>query len=758
MERKKWSNKDALVTAFDEYKDELFWAIIGRTNYLNRAKDKPMAEIKEADNPHTTDREGHMFQTANEALLIAKGLGLNETVAYIGMLLHDAGQPFGAHDGEKTLDIISQILNTGFYHHTAKGVDVVLREDIITKFIDAVPDAKVSKELRDRLKNDVWYFLEMPVGHDGESTSNDNKKYAKSRKKYGSIKEAVLDKVAKANRTNKYKCAVETLEAQISKPADILAYMRSDVLAGFYSKILANLSDDYLELVAKLLTESKEETLQIEENIKQADFKGRKEIIKRARQERIKKAKDIIESIKISKLQEGMDEISESEQEIHKEVTKFIEELKQNGIDVSAIKEEELDKVREIRERIKSKYERRKLAQGENPDIVSSQVDKIDDYTKKIEQTRKRVVEELMTRMQVALRNDYIETTLSNWAIIEANEELSDEERYELKKQGMTFSDKVNEIIYGKNGIKDLNYREYVQYAKKEFQTGSLPKGVLKLVLEASKALKATGVIRNKFYDPEVLRNINNEELISLMHQSHIDTESSQKYRKKIGIIKSKKSGIKGIKDVKERRFTSKRTKQKIARNNLYKSIYRYAREYPESFARTCEDVYEAIPYTVRNMVEKAVRSDYEENEYLSKEEKAIVYGIRKDLAKRFGEYDGVAITKENLESYIQEQIDRERENIEDKVAIQICIDYIAGRSNSGIRDLLDKTGILPKRKIEKENKPNKKGNRVVQKLSADLRSEDGETITETESDFSRRMQNHKVPPIMVIDDEGMEK
>ena len=88
-----------------------------------------------------------------------------------------------------------------------------------------------------------------------------------------------------------------------------------------------------------------------------------------------------------------------------------------------------------------------------------------------MQQTRKRVVEELLTRVQDTLRNDYIETTLSRWKEIDENRELSDEERYRLKKQGMDFSDKVNKIIYGKNGIKDLNYREIFQYVKKVYQT-----------------------------------------------------------------------------------------------------------------------------------------------------------------------------------------------------------------------------------------------------------------------------------------------
>jgi len=242
MSARRWSNKDALVTSFDGYMNELKAVIDERAKYTRRAEGKPMATIEDPDNPHITNRGEHMRQAAIEALKIAKGLGLNETVIYIGMLMHDAGQPFGAHDGEKTMSIIGELLNTGFFHHNAKGVDVVLSEDIIQKFIDAVPEAKDNKELQESLEAEAWYFLELIVGHDGESTSKDNEKYNKSGKKYKSIKEAVLDKVSTANRTNQYKCSVETLEAQVSKPADILSYLKSDILTGFSKGILKKLN------------------------------------------------------------------------------------------------------------------------------------------------------------------------------------------------------------------------------------------------------------------------------------------------------------------------------------------------------------------------------------------------------------------------------------------------------------------------------------------------------------------------------------
>lgn len=749
MRTRTWMNKDALVTSFDGYVNELKAVIDERLKFTKRAEGKPMATIEDPDNPHTTNRGEHMRQAAIEALKIAQGLGLNETVTYIGMLIHDAGQPFGAHAGERTMSIIGEILCTGFFHHNAKGVDVALSEDIIQKFIDAVPEAKNDEKLQQKLKDEAWYFLEIIVGHDGESTSKDNAKYSKSDKKYKNIKEAILDKVAKANRTDQYKCSVETLEAQISKPADILAYLKSDILTGFSKGILKDLSDDYLEILGKLMCETKEETEEI-------DSKKSQENSEEIRNTRINKAKKLITTIKKEKLRETKNDIyAEGSQEVLKQLDIIIRELESNGIELSDTDEFDQNLKNQIIEKIKKEFKDTKIKEGQNPNVVISQINKLDDYIKKMELTRKRVVEELMTKMQDALRNDYIETTLDNWKELDKREDLTDEERYKLKKQGMKFSDKVNNIIYGKNGIKEINYREYVQYSRKVYQTNSLPKGVFKLVNNCSESLVKTGLIRNKFYDPDVINKIENKEILKLMHKQDIEEEKNNQYKKEIGIIREEKSRIKKVRELMSTRLYSKRSLRKIRENKLYRQIYRHAQGQEERFARTCEDVYFAIPYTVRSMVEKAVRADYKENQYLPEEEKAKVYEIRKELAKNFGEYGGIAITKDNLENYINERIEKERNQLEYKVATQICIDYIAGKTNEGIKDLISKLGIVSKKELDREDKLNEEGDRVVQALAKSL-SGDGTTKRETKREFKNRMKEaRKATPMLVIEKEG---
>ena len=741
MGSKKWKNRDALVTAFDDNLIEMEAVINERSKYTDRAEHKSMAQGRTAENPHNTSRGKHMRQSASEAIIIARALGLNEVVPYIGMLLHDAGQPFDSHEGEKTNNIIGEILKIGYFHHNAKGVEVVIDEDLIPKFIDAIPEAKDNKELQEKLKNDIWYFLEVVVGHDGEATSKENERFAKLKENFGSIKERVLSNVSKANRTNDYKCAVQTLEAQIARPADILAYMRTDAMTGFSEKILTELSDDYLVVVSKLLTETEEETLQIENSIEQADAERKEQLIEQVRKNRISKAKELINSIKASKLRATRDEIlSETENEILDELNKYIDKLKQNNIDISDIKPEDIEKVEEIKSKIINEFKERSFAKISDKDSkkarveknkVISQTDKLDEYMNKMEITRKRVVEELLTKMQTALREDYIQSTLKRWEEIENNENLTDEERYALKKQGMDFSEKVNKIIYGRNGIKDLNYREYVQYSKKVYLTGCKPKATYELVQRCAKAIQKTGVIRSKFYDSEVLKHIENEELIDLMQQEDIDIDKNKEYRRKIGIIKDKINNTQEPTTM-EGRYTNKEAKQKMERNSLYRAIYRHIQMQEESFARSTEDVYYAIPNTVRNMVEKAIRPEYDEDVYLPDSEREEVNKIKRELAARFGESE--SITTENLEAYINEQIQKEREQIELKVATLMCRDYLAGKTNEGMNTLLLETGIMSQEEFDRENVPNTEGNRVVQQLSEALRKEDEEDREEDHS------------------------
>ena len=672
-----------------------------------------------------------MEETALVAERIAKKLGLNETVAYIGMLMHDAGHTLGSHEGEQTMNIIGELENIGFFHHSAKGVDVVLSEGIIQSFVDKVPEAKQNKELEKRLKEEAWYFLELIVGHDGEATKSDRN--IDTQKKYNSMKEAVLDKVSKANTTNQYKCPVETLEAQISKPADVLAYFKSDMIDAYTQDILKEFSDDYLKLIGETLCETYEETEKINEKLEKSDDNEKKKLEQEIGKERIKKAKKLIREIKIEHIRENPEDI---DTESTNELRKIIKKLDENNIDYENISSNEYRAVKNIIDKIIEDYVKEKISQGIDKNTIKAQTRKISDCFIKMQKTRKRVVEDVMDRMKEALIEDYINTTLKNWEKTDADESLTADERYKLKKQQMGFSNKANEIIYGIAGVKALNYRDYVHKAKKEYQTDSMPKALYKMILDCSRVILKTGIIREKFYDNIVVSNIDDQKLINIMHKDDIDTEENDRFKKKVD-LKEEQIRIKMPK--KQTRYKGKKVKRKIEMNNICKDIYRNIQRQGTRFARNLKDVYCAIPNTVEATVRKAINKDYDENQYLGGEEKKEIQRIKKDLKERFKEKQFDKLSNDELKEYIKDEIEIEKESLEEKMAIFLCRDYIAGMGDNRIKDLVVKLGYVSKRKLDKQDKQSKVKNKNIDILLDKIKKENDKQKKEKQKDEMTR-------------------
>lgn len=810
--KSKWKDQDAQNTAFDEldytsdiYIDIIIEVIEARNKYMKRAEFKPMATYRKDLDSHVTSRAQHMRQAAIIAKRIAHELGVNEAIAYIGMLLHDAGHAFFGHEGEHTMNEIGKLLNCGYFHHNAKGIDIIISERIIEKIIDAIPEAKSNPTLREQLKEDAYYFLDVVVGHDGESTLKDTKDAAKSKVKYASIKEAVFSKASKANRENIYKCQAETLETQISKPADVIAYLKTDMLDAFSQGIITKFSDDYLELIGNFLCETEEKTQEIEnarkdieDRIKETDEKisAQKEqsqelktlqtqkdyleqklieFNEKTRKLRIKNANQYIDTFKKKHLRE-------TEEDIHEATVQQVEELlskaEERGANIYYIctGEETEKEIREIKSKykgvlpsearkeikeLKLKYEKEKQItkesediinkeleiaiakhvqkrkiEGANDNIIAAEVNRIRDYTQKMTKSRKRVVEEIMNELQDALIIDYVKTTKKKWEQIEANSELSEEERYEQKKGAMGFSERTSFLLLGgkanQNSFKGLNYNEYVQYSKMEYQTKSVPKAVLKTVEECARALVETGIIRDKFYDETIRTKIKDEEVKKRMITPVRTEQRYEDYKRSIGI--SNKVKLVRPKVLKEKtRFKNILRSKQVHKNKLFKDLYSYTQRQGGRFATCCEDVYYAIEHIVKTKVENALNGQHKLNMYLPQEEKEELqkvvrdiyarYHTKKDLNK-FSEEDEKAMLEEAKQEYIEETIKKERANLELKVATQIAINYLAGNTDRGIKKLLIKTGNLSKLKLIMEDRQSKDSNEIIKKLSTDLTKE----------------------------------
>lgn len=211
--------------AWDNYMDYLIDAI-NESKFMKRAEHKPMSTPKTATESHISTRSIHLRESADVAKRLAKGLGLNADYIYAAMLMHDAGHPFSAHEGEEIFNYLGELYNTQYFHHNAKGVEIILSEDICGKAISKIPNIESNPELKAQLEAEFDYFLDVVISHDGEAN---RKEMTKPETQYGTIKEALRAKVKSANTQNVYKFIAQTPEGKIAKFADVIAYLASDM-------------------------------------------------------------------------------------------------------------------------------------------------------------------------------------------------------------------------------------------------------------------------------------------------------------------------------------------------------------------------------------------------------------------------------------------------------------------------------------------------------------------------------------------------
>ena len=269
----------------------------------------------------------------------------------------------------------------------------------------------------------------------------------------------------------------------------------------------------------------------------------------------------------------------------------------------------------------------------------------------------------------------------------------------------------------------NINYKKYVQYTNKVFQEKSVPSAAYKAIQECASALVKTGVIRDKFYDSKVRSKVESEEVKKFMKTPERDEEEYRKFKSSIGIS----NGIKIVRPKKKDKivkFTNPKGTKNLRKNKLFKEIYSYAQRQDTRFAMNCEDVFYAIEHTVRKKAEDSLldESKVKTEEYLIEEQLQQLRGIRAEIEE-------INKTENNIETakeiYIERTVEKERKNLEEKVATEIVIRYFAGMTDKKIVKTLLKTGYLSWIDYKREDKPTETVNTAIKDL---IESHKGDT------------------------------
>lgn len=717
---------------WDKYMDYLI-ETIDESKFMRRAETKPMSTPKAASESHVTSRATHSKIAANIAKRLADGLDLNGEYIYAGMLMHDAGHPFSAHEGEEIINKFGKRKNCGFFHHNAKGVEVIRAEGIRDKAISKIPNINENPELREQLETEFDYFLDVIISHDGEATRGERNR---KETQYPSMHDAVKDKLKRANSFNDYKFVAQTPEGKLAKMADVIAYLATDIQDGFRIGIIEDFDDDYLALLGEVLTTGYS-----------------------TREGYITCAKNKIKEVKESKLRELKSEMKKPENEaILANANEIIKRAEQQGVNVTSMRDEELQKIDAIMEqKIQEIKDKSEGMSEEEKQFMYADIEKLKEFVGKMLSVNSSVVQEITSRMQEYFINDIVTETRAKTeekekTILELREKLAlNPGDKELRKQledeekdtpvNPKFSYKAEKLF---DNIKNLNYKKIVQYTKWDYQIEQQPEAAKELVTIAAKALKETGAIRNKFYDRAIRREVESEAL-QYMRVKTVDESQYEKNKEKYGIraIKRAKTPENGEKYTAKGKQASENRKHQLCRE-----VYNNVQKEGDNFAVKFNNVFAAIPKTVEMVVDEAISYDEPftrrvnatrniiKAEYDGKIEKlddpdkqerlALLlvgrgickpnqtadtikqamrsYGYleryeeeenRKNQSKLLEQYGTIEEVKKHRDEIIQERIEQARNNMEEKMAYQLAIDYISGMTDRSFNDLAIRTGYM---------------------------------------------------------------
>ena len=304
---KKKQQRSELYTEFDLDPTTIteLKSIIQKAVAYIRAADKPMSTTKkthfiigdkeegkeevvgagiEQDSESQLFMRGpHLEEVANIAEFVARRLGLNPDLALLTGLVHDIGHTWSGHSGERVLNSIANLEDCGYILHNAMGAYILEREKIVQKAEESIrqlyPDENI-KEFR-RL---IRYMIDGMVCHNGEGTVGKIiPDFSKTdRQMQEELKRCFTEKGADK------KIMPATMEGAIIRYADIIAYIRSDIVNAFRmkeengKKVFTGFDDDYLAIIGTLLAKELNNTqfLSLETKLLRDIYYTKQEIVR----------------------------------------------------------------------------------------------------------------------------------------------------------------------------------------------------------------------------------------------------------------------------------------------------------------------------------------------------------------------------------------------------------------------------------------------------------------------------------------------
>lgn len=710
------------ATAWDnENYSELLKSVIVKSNSVNRTGDKPMAALSDKFDSHLSYRLVHELDAASVIKRLADGLGLNGELAYLGMMMHDVGHPFSAHDGEEIFTSIGKLYNCGYFHHNAKGVEVITAENILDTTLGMIEDIEYRPELRNQLEQDFNYFLDIVISHDGEA---DPKDLTKRPKHYDGIEEAVEDKLRRSNTQNDYKFVSQTPEGMLAKYADVIAYLSSDVRDGFRLGILKTFNDKYLELFGRIVSTNKN----IEDNesgrkvaieiakakISEIQNKYLEEYAKDIQDAKnadiLETTRNIINEINSKQINTYMLSKYYDRNEFDDETNaKIAEEEKNLTEDEKRLKfEKETNEYENKKEKIEEQVNEilqkhlEKFVEGigeitpENYESVKAEIMKITGYVNEMLYINTKVVNEVTNIVQEYFINDLIENTKKEERDISKQVEngiIKDEDAICIP----ILSDEAAKL-YKK--AKNFGYTFYVPQTKTRYQKEILPGNVKKIIEYCANEIVKDGIIQRKLSDKAIKNKIPEE------YKKYAENIQIAEENKEIPDLKTLASAM-TIKGRYRTEQKNKKSKFNIV-NKLKRNITKQGSRFAKTYTYTCE----AIEHQIRNKVERALSPNYKvdhskkdileielENEIKKMRDKILSdnsqFGVEPKNEEERQQRE------EQKEQIIQNLVDEERKKIVEKMAVQLSMDYVSGMTDEGIKDLAIDLGYMTQKEYE---------------------------------------------------------